>query len=58
MFTDLTLSDDLTKEHHKKNPDTESLSVKVLQRSFWPFAARQKEDITLPLFVSTSPFYV
>lgn len=52
MFKDLDLSDDLTQGFHEENPEAESLSVKILQRSFWPFVARQKEDIRLPLFVS------
>ncbi|KLO17574.1 Cullin-domain-containing protein [Schizopora paradoxa] len=53
MFIDLDLSDDLTREFYKRypEPEAEALSVKILQRSFWPFVARQKEDIRLPLFM-------
>lgn len=51
MFTDLALSKDLSAEYHMKNRGVDAqLSVTVLQRSFWPFAAR-KTDIVLPTFV-------
>lgn len=51
MFQDLALSRDLTREFHAKTiggGSAEKLSVMVLQRSFWPFSAKQKEDLDLP----------
>ncbi|EMD41477.1 hypothetical protein CERSUDRAFT_110046 [Gelatoporia subvermispora B] len=67
MFTDLALSRDLMREyidHRTRVGDPSSaqrLSVMVLQRSFWPFAAR-KHDVDLPVamqeeLIKYSAFY-
>ncbi|KAH9927422.1 Cullin-4B [Epithele typhae] len=57
MFTDLAVSrDNMTRFKEKlRDPSSglESLDVKVLQRSAWPFAARTK-DIDLPLWMQDS----
>ncbi|KAI6146691.1 Cullin-4B [Pisolithus tinctorius] len=53
MFNDLALSRDLLHEYRNRLPEggsRHSLSVMVLQRSYWPFAARKK-DVDLPLWV-------
>ncbi|KAI0727582.1 Cullin-4B [Fomitopsis betulina] len=53
MFNDLALSRDLMREYNAQRTRlgygeaTQKLSVMVLQRSFWPFAAR-KQDVLLP----------
>ncbi|KAI9566965.1 Cullin family-domain-containing protein [Boletus coccyginus] len=49
MFNDLALSREVLREFHNRIPETSSarkLSVMVLQRSVWPFAAR-KRDVDL-----------
>ena len=54
MFRDLALSRDILREFHERGIGGvrgEKLSVMVLQRSYWPFTARQKGDILLPLEV-------
>ncbi|KAI5118667.1 hypothetical protein M0805_001040 [Coniferiporia weirii] len=51
MFRDLALSRDLLREFHERDVgrgSAQSLSVMVLQRSFWPFSARQREEALLP----------
>ncbi|KAG9310285.1 Cullin-4B [Chiua virens] len=51
MFNDLALSREILREFHNRIPETSSaqkLSVMVLQRSVWPFAARKK-DVDLHL---------
>lgn len=56
MFRDLALSRDLMREFHEKRiggGTAEKLNVMVLQRSFWPFSARTKDDIDLPTNVTT-----
>lgn len=56
MFRDLALSRDLMREFHEKSiggGTAEKLNVMVLQRSFWPFSARTKDDIDLPTNVTT-----
>lgn len=56
MFNDLALSRDLMREYNAQRARlgygeaTQKLSVMVLQRSFWPFAAR-KQDVLLPTAV-------
>lgn len=56
MFNDLALSRDLMREYNAQRTRlgygeaTQKLSVMVLQRSFWPFAAR-KQDVLLPTAV-------
>ena len=60
MFNDLALSREVLREFHNRLPETSSarkLSVMVLQRSVWPFAARKK-DVDLHPFVCmlVSPF--
>ncbi|KAI5992563.1 Cullin family-domain-containing protein [Pisolithus marmoratus] len=55
MFTDLALSRDLLYEYRNRLPEGASqrnLSVMVLQRSYWPFAARKK-DVDLPLWMQS-----
>lgn len=55
MFNDLALSRDLLHEYRNRLPDggsRHSLSVMVLQRSYWPFAARKK-DVDLPLWMQS-----
>ena len=53
MFNDLALSRDLMREYNAQRARlgygeaTQKLSVMVLQRSFWPFAAR-KQDVLMP----------
>ncbi|KAH9836648.1 Cullin-domain-containing protein [Rhodofomes roseus] len=53
MFNDLALSRDLMREYNEQRTRLgygeamQKLSVMVLQRSFWPFAAR-KHDVDLP----------
>ncbi|KIJ58771.1 hypothetical protein HYDPIDRAFT_141311 [Hydnomerulius pinastri MD-312] len=50
MFNDLALSREFMREFHKRISEESSaqkLSVMVLQRSVWPFAARKK-DVDLP----------
>ena len=54
MFRDLALSRDSMREFHERGiggDRAEKLSVMVLQRSYWPFTARQKGDILLPVWV-------
>jgi len=49
MFNDLALSREVLREFHSRLPETseaQKLSVMVLQRSVWPFAAR-KTDVDL-----------
>lgn len=59
MFNDLALSRDMMREfiqHRARLGDSEAslrLSVMVLQRSVWPFAAR-KHDADLPPSVGLS----
>jgi cullin 4 len=56
MFTDLALSRDLMTEYHRKfgqDGVAQKLSAMVLQRSFWPFGALQK-NLDLPFTVSGS----
>ena len=59
MFNDLALSKDLMREYIGQRmrlgygEATQKLSVMVLQRSFWPFAAR-KQDALLPPAVRAS----
>ncbi|KAL4069083.1 Cullin family-domain-containing protein [Scleroderma citrinum] len=50
MFNDLALSRDILREYRNRLPDDNSmhLSVMVLQRSVWPFAARKKDVDLLP----------
>ena len=59
MFNDLALSREILSEFHNRKPETSNarkLSVMVLQRSVWPFAAR-KVDVDLHPFVCVSlPF--
>ncbi|KAF8139806.1 Cullin-4B [Boletus edulis] len=46
MFNDLALSREILREFHNRIPEASSarkLSVMVLQRSVWPFAARNKD---------------
>ena len=53
MFKDLALSRDMMHDFHDKLPANDlarRLTVMVLQRSAWPFAAR-KTDIDLPRWV-------
>jgi cullin-4 len=55
MFNDLSLSREAMREYHSKlerESPAQRLSVMVLQRSVWPFAAR-KTDIDLPPSVSS-----
>ncbi|KAI6018883.1 Cullin family-domain-containing protein [Pisolithus marmoratus] len=55
MFNDLALSRDLLYEYRNRLPEGASqrnLSVMVLQRSYWPFAARKK-DVDLPLWMQS-----
>ncbi|KAH7884113.1 Cullin-4B [Phlebopus sp. FC_14] len=50
MFNDLALSRDILREFHNRisgSSSAQRLSVMVLQRSVWPFAARKK-DVDLP----------
>ncbi|KZT68852.1 Cullin-domain-containing protein [Daedalea quercina L-15889] len=53
MFNDLALSRDLMRDYNEQRAGlgygevAQKLSVMVLQRSFWPFAAR-KHDVDLP----------
>ena len=54
MFNDLALLRDIMREYHSRiasDSSTQQLSVMVLQRSVWPFAARKK-DVDLPPSVS------
>ena len=54
MFRDLALSRDILREFHERGIGSargEKLSVMVLQRSYWPFTARPKGDILLPIEV-------
>jgi len=51
MFNDLALSRDVLREYRSRLPDDSPghhLSVMVLQRSVWPFAARKKDVDLLP----------
>ena len=50
MFRDLQLSRDIMSEFHNKADGygAEQLTVMVLQSSFWPFSAKQRQDILLP----------
>ena len=57
MFNDLALSREVLREFHNRIPETSSarkLSVMVLQRSVWPFAAR-KRDVDLHPSVRSLP---
>ena len=56
MFTDLTLSRDLTAEYRNKRGGDAKLSLMILQRSCWPFTVRKK-DIVLPVWVGLSPYF-
>ena len=63
MFNDLALSRDVLREYRSRLPDDSlghHLSVMVLQRSVWPFAARKKDVDLLPwvgLFFNASLDY-
>ncbi|KAH8111451.1 Cullin-domain-containing protein [Phellopilus nigrolimitatus] len=51
MFRDLALSRDFLGEFHERDigrGSAQNLSVMVLQRSSWPFTAKQKEEALLP----------
>ena len=60
MFNDLALSRDQMRDYNEQRArmgqalSEQRLNVMVLQRSFWPFAAR-KQDIDLPPYVSNPP---
>jgi hypothetical protein len=60
MFNDLALSREAMREYHAKldrESPAQKLSVMVLQRSVWPFAAR-KTDIDLPPSVGRFHIYI
>ncbi|KIM50910.1 hypothetical protein SCLCIDRAFT_12255 [Scleroderma citrinum Foug A] len=61
MFNDLALSRDVLREYRSRLPDDSlghHLSVMVLQRSVWPFAARKKDVDLLPWMQSELDAFV
>lgn len=59
MFRDLALSRDILGEFYDKpniSGSVQKLSVVVLQRSFWPFSARQDDGVVLPAWVRSFSF--
>ena len=55
MFRDLQLSRDIMEEFHSKvdrEGAAQDLAVMVLQNSFWPFSAKQRQEVLLPAAVN------